>query len=406
MGCNFRFSVQPFDFTGYSYKTMDPKMLARSADRLKKLLVAAAVVAVTGCVGSGGSGGGGDTAGGTDTGGNQTDERPSATVPDMDSFSMSFESLSLDGALGSDGVTNEVTVRLSDNLNNTVVPDGTRVRFTTNSGAIDPFCETVDGACSVTWISQGARPGVGPSADNPGTNPRDPGCGTVRVSVTPSCPRPNRVKVLAWVEGQETFTDLNANGFFDDGDSFVTAGPNPDDRPDPFRDDNENGVRDSDEVFVEYPCGISTQCGSSAQYNPADGLYSGPDCAHSTLCSSQQRLFIADTGVFALPSDSYVVEVTDCAGAIASEPLTPGAGEYCWIAYDSFGNPLPSGTSVSYNANALDSVIGTNAYGSSNQVADGSFNLIADDTPDTGVVQITFTSPGGASHTALFDTQD
>lgn len=373
------------------------------AGRMSRGVVGSAVLATaittTGCVGE---------ADEESTTANQ--ERPTAAVPDKDSFSLSFENLSLASALTTDGIENEITVRLSDNLNNRIIPDGTRVHFTTNSGSIDPFCETQDSSCSVTWTSGGERPTVGPAADDPTNNPPDAGCGTVRTASPPgvSCPRPHRVKVLAWVEGQETFTDLNANGLFDDGDDFDTQGPNADDLPEAFRDDNENGVRDAGEVFVDYPCGISTQCGSSATYDQADGLYSGPDCAHSSLCANQQRLFVFENGTFALPADTYFVEFTDCNGNAQSGPLSATAGgtTYCWIAYDVVGNPLPAGTTVSYEASELDSVVGPESYGNTNQVIRRQFTLFADDDSNTGNLKVTFTPPEGAATPASIGTVD
>ena len=45
--------------------------------------------------------------------------------------------------------------------------------------------------------------------------------------------------------GEESFTDINGNGFYDSGESFVNLG-------EPFRDDNENGLYSSGEYFLDF----------------------------------------------------------------------------------------------------------------------------------------------------------
>jgi hypothetical protein len=366
------------------------------AGRMSRGVVGSAILATamatTGCVGEA------EESEDRTTGATVGDQqRATAAVPDKDSFSLSFENLSLGQGLTTDGITNKVTVRLADNLNNALIPDNTQVFFTTNSGSIDAFCYTEDGACSVTWTSQGERPGAGPAADDPTANPPDPLCSSLPNLQTVSCPRPHRVKVLAWVEGQESFTDLNANGLFDDADSFVTSGPNPDDLPEPFRDDNENGVRDSAEVFVDYPLGISTQVGSSASYDQADGLYSGPDCAHSTLCAAEQSLFVFGNGTFALPDGRLVADFTDCNGNRLNSlnVTTGGSATFCWIAADAFGNPPPSGTTVSYAAESMDQVVGPETLPNTSQVSRQQVTLVSDGDAGPGTLELTLTPPEG-----------
>ena len=119
--------------------------------------------------------------------------------PDSDSFSPNPEVHSMDDAWNTDGIENKFTVRLGDHFNNPV-PDGTVVTFITEGGTImgdaatsggkTGSCVTKDNSCMVTLISQAPRPNDG------------------------------RVTVLAYVEGEESFSEaLNGgNGIFDQAD--------------------------------------------------------------------------------------------------------------------------------------------------------------------------------------------
>ena len=72
----------------------------------------------------------------------------------------------------------------------------------------------------------------------------------------------------------------------------------------PYIDKNADGVRDADEEFVNYPNpGLST----GGSFDVADGLYSGINCAHTTLCSSDQSVFISKTLTITNFSDTIFV---------------------------------------------------------------------------------------------------
>ena len=49
-----------------------------------------------------------------------------------------------------------------------------------------------------------------------------------------TCAAAGRAKILATAIGEESFTDVNASGFWQTGDAFDNLG-------EPYRDDNENG---------------------------------------------------------------------------------------------------------------------------------------------------------------------
>lgn len=151
-------------------------------------------------------------------------------------------------------VNNEVqiTAVAGDHANNPV-PDGTLVYFTAEGGQIDPKCETQNGSCSVTWRSSAPYPCYG------------------------------RASILAVMKGEESFTDSNSNGVFDDLEAF-------NDMPEVFRDDNENGSYDTDsEEFWDF--------NQNDTYDLADGKYNGVLCQVSdepdSLCSSEKNIYIS-----------------------------------------------------------------------------------------------------------------
>ncbi|MDH4042135.1 MAG: Ig-like domain-containing protein, partial [Gammaproteobacteria bacterium] len=73
----------------------------------------------------------------------------STGLPDQNSFSVSVAGgFSVVDGMTVDGVEKTITVRMADKFNNPV-PNGTAAVFTTEYGAIEPQCTTVDGSCSV-----------------------------------------------------------------------------------------------------------------------------------------------------------------------------------------------------------------------------------------------------------------
>lgn len=82
------------------------------------------------------------------------------------------------------------------------------------------------------------------------SNDLDYGCGPRTAN-----PRDGLVTVIAMVEGEEGFVDLNLNGQYDPGEPFVDIG-------EPFVDSNDNGIRDPGEWFDDLN---------------GDGLYTGPN---------------------------------------------------------------------------------------------------------------------------------
>ena len=169
-----------------------------------------------------------------------------------------------------DGETTTITVRLADHFGNPV-PDRTAVNLITEGGSIGSLglgsCLTVEGACTATLTSQQLRPTNG------------------------------RLNILAYAVGEESFTDLDGDGYASkvnradgtselfDANGFAT------DIPEAFLDSNENGIRDATETFIDF--------NRNAAYDAPDGNYNGVLCNESApgtsstgTCSAQKSLHV------------------------------------------------------------------------------------------------------------------
>lgn len=239
----------------------------------------------------------------------------STGVPAQDGFSISIETLNPE-SYNTDGIQDKVSARLSDHFHNPV-PDGTAVYFTTSGGSIQPSCTTVGGVCSVTWTSQNPRPIMPASPTGlPSTGAMQDG----------------RAVILAYAVGEEAFLDLNGNGLADAGE-FT-------DSYEAFRDDNENGIRNTNETFIDF--------NSNGIFDPFDGMYNGvlQGAAYVNAPISKH--------VF---SNSTLVMATS--GANISFPLCPttiakGASISCIVSVsDLNGNTMPAGTTVEFKLTTL-----------------------------------------------------
>jgi hypothetical protein len=167
----------------------------------------------------------------------------SSGVPSQKYMSMSVETYNQDWSF--DGDTTTLTVRVADSAGNPV-PEGTVVQFSTEGGQIQKSCQltgsTATGstlsACSVTFGTQELRP------------------------------LDNLVAVVAWLEGEEAYADLNGNGVYDSGEPFYDAGKI-------FRDDDHSNsyTANLDEINVGGTVGTpalgvgSSDCAANAPTN-------------------------------------------------------------------------------------------------------------------------------------------
>lgn len=214
------------------------------------------------------------------------------------SLSMSKNSLQND----KDGDTATIVARMVDRTGNPV-PNGTVISFVSEGGSITPNCASVNGLCSVTLSTQ---------------NPR---------------PLDNRVTVLAYVEGDKTFRDINGDNIYTPGVDTLEQNIG-----DFFRDDNEDNLYNANfgEFLYKRSAGI-LDCAASYIAQP-----NIPKTCDNNLSGivRQQLLFAFahDTPTFAWNSGFDT----------ATGKISSGDGDF---SFQIFGNsekkvPMPSGTTV------------------------------------------------------------
>ncbi len=290
----------------------------------------------------------------------------------QDALSLSATTLNPRG-FNFDGSISTITARAADRYGNPI-QDGTAISFTTEGGSITPSCTTTNGACSVTWTSQNPRPTDG------------------------------RASILAHLTGEESFTDNNSNGIFDDADAFNFGNASEalfadDDLPEAFQDDNENGIHDTGEPFINFD-------GSTANngYTNDDDLFSGPGCTHSTLCSGNDSITIFSNLVIVMAEDSAQFEDDQGTGSDGLDDLTiPNNGSLTvtyTISGANTGQVLPANTTTSYamsgNSDCVIEGINSFTLGSTNSasVNGHSIKYVCNGTPGSGTMTITVNIPG------------
>lgn len=202
-----------------------------------------------------------------------------------------------------DGDTATVTARMVDR-NGNPVPKGTVISFVAEGGSITPNCASDDnGVCTVTLTTQ---------------NPR---------------PANNRVSVLAYVEGDKAYTDL-------DGDNLYTEGVDTLDSNigDFFRDDDENLAYDADNNEYLYK---RSDAGTAAC---AASTITQPNLANT--CHNRLSATLRHQMLFAFSHDAPtfvgISGIDQAMTKITNDRFT----------FQVFGNtqrlvPMPSGTTVS-----------------------------------------------------------
>lgn len=209
------------------------------------------------------------------------------------SLSLAFEKLSIEG-LNTDGAETNVTLSMSDRQGNPV-PPGTQVNFVTESGVMLPavcFVPPVVPAtasspaiptsyCTVKLRSQGFRPNNG------------------------------LISVLAYLEGEEDFVDVNGDNVYNSGEPFTDLGR-------AYRDDNENGAYEIGEFQVPRAstavCSAGAGCVGDGVWGAADVraqgtivFASGVAVISGTASTTLLRLNIADINGNSMPTGTDVV---------------------------------------------------------------------------------------------------
>jgi len=277
----------------------------------------------------------------------QSDQLTISTgVPSQGGFSLSVSTFNIEGG-SVDGITTTVTARLADRFSNPV-PDGTTVNFIASGGSIVGSCTTTGGACSSTLTSQNFRPTNG------------------------------RVAILAYAIGEESFTDINGNGWFDVGElrdlNLVDT-----DLPEAWLDVNENRVRDATEPFIDF--------NNNSAYDTGDGRFNGVSCDDSvagrsapnscgTLKSIHVRgntVVVFSGSVASIGSNAPIVSGVRTIQVLPntcvnSAPYVAQRRTTLISVTDSNGNPMPAGTIVSFRTSrgtivdAAGAVVGVTSF--------------------------------------------
>lgn len=292
----------------------------------------------------------------------------STGLPDQNSFSLAASVLS-PLAWNLDGTEVTITVLSADHFNNPV-PDGTAISFWTELGSIQSACVTVGGGCSVKWRSQ-----------QPRENFDDRGGAVIGTNIVVGRAindRRGRTSIIAYAVGEESFSDINGNGRFDDGEPFTDLG-------EVIKDSNENCVVASDStcsVDRPVPVRASFESEEFVDFNGngvrgvANTRYDGVLCAPGAVnCSGDASVSVrrgmvivmssATPRVYALSPGTFNASAIDYApdGSMTGlPPLLTGLGgangqTVDLIFTDTNGNSLPAGTVIS--ASTSDAKVGT-----------------------------------------------
>lgn len=287
----------------------------------------------------------------------------STGIPDQDSFSISISSGSLFNpeAWEYDGETVSVTILAADRFNNPV-PDGLAIYFTTEGGAIEPSCTTVNGSCTVEWRSQAPRPDNG------------------------------RVTILATAIGEESFTDVNGNGRFDSEDKVYWDEENewqgnPDwylqqykDLPDAFLDDNENRVYDYGETFFDFD--ENDVCKGNYKYN---GLLCTDDTEE--ICT-KELVHVRDDIVIVMSGSYADIDI------VSLQVDEDGYRTVTISVSDYNGNSMPGGATVDVEA-TNGTIVGETSFEVLNITEPLIFQVILEPSEGDVTLTVTVTTPKG-----------
>jgi hypothetical protein len=361
----------------------------------------------------------------------------STGLPDQNSLSLSVDKINVGGG-DVDGVTANVTVRMSDKFNNPV-PDGTVAFFTTEYGRIDDSCETSGGTCSVVWNSQSPR--VPLIYNNFGgddyistldtrtcssTSPSGTGVpcdtdGTVSGSALVGLGRTLglRSTIMVSAIGEESFVDANGNGLYDSGEDFQDMGEafldNNENRPtgdwlNGFNGDSLCSPNDTTQTGRDCASGLEetfVDFDVNGNYTDGNGKYNGSLCpvtASSSVCS-RDLVSVRGDLVITMPSSAgQRMRILNSSNAVINNLiLPPGSTTLSVVIADQYNNRPPVGSAVSVSSAACELASG-GSYVVGNTNATGAFRayftLVGDPAnvePETGLITIKLANSVGDS---------
>ncbi len=246
------------------------------------------------------------------------------------------------------GVTIDVTAYASGLFASSTI-DGIEVSFIAEGGQLNPAsCTIIDGECSVEWKS------------------------------TTDIPADKRITILAYTEGQETFTDLNSTGLFDDLGEFDAGN---DDMPEVWLDKNENGTYDAaTEPFFD--SGVL-----NGVYDSADGVFNGFQCNHSSCLAAIKSIHVRDSKTLVSSPSRATISVTDIS------PLTTVVnGETCILLNAAEPTSTVTFTVIGINGQQMPG----NTTAAVSTINQGTATLISGETPwptnNTSIDPVEFTA--------------
>ena len=377
--------------------TLDPSSATSDNTGLVQTTVQAGTIAtsvrVTASVTSGGS-----------TYESQSDQLVITTgIPDDDSMDIVASVLNPEGWDPS-GTEVLISAFLADRFNNPV-PDGTAITFTTEGGSIDSSCTTTGGSCDVTWTSQEPRPcGETLGADQVqvdttagpnvwvftpagSTNSIDPQTGFAPLGQ----PYGGRATVLATAVGEESFSDVNGNGVFDEDDLY-------NDLPEAWVDSNEDNTRDNNEPYLDF--------NSTGTYNSADGEFNGILCSRpfSNDCSIAQTLHIRDSLLLVMSGSTGFMTLSP---PTITTPNKGTAGATLTVS-DLHNQPMPAGTTISLEVSEpfklISGEIFTMASTNTNSAVNIGVTIESEGSVSggSGILSVTTTTPNGVATIETF----
>lgn len=349
----------------------------------------------------------------------------STGIPDQDSFSVSAETLNPEG-WDLDGTEVTITARMADAFNNPV-PDGTTVSFTTEGGSIEDACQTLDGACSVTWTSQLPRPEGQTILNAAGQMIRNPDA-TLGYDSTLDLygniygqKYGGRATITATAIGEESFPDLNGNGRFDASEAAeFTSGTDVTgqsfDLNDAYNDYNEDGFFNPQQTGGQTGGSLEELVDFNANgvFDLKDGKYNGVLCSdpvHSACAdgvTESKSLFVrrsvtlvmsGSTAFATAPADIIVVDSTGTHSGESSMTIVgKGSATATFTISDLHNQQMPAGSIVRFTTSA-GSVVSTSEYTwpSSNYNGGRQFTatIKGEDEPNSGVFIVEVESPNG-----------
>lgn len=286
--------------------------------------------------------------------------------------SLSATKLSIDG-FETDGQTTTLTMRVADRQGNPV-PAGSVVNFVTGYGLVQGTC-TLDTAsqCNVTYTSQGLRPTNG------------------------------RVAILAYMDGEESFVDLNGDNIWQDGTSGTVREPFYDVGT-LYRDDNENGIYDAaaEQTYPGGATGIFPCTGAGAGVGAGVGAgaaYTYPSVAGSCDGTWSSSIRVRQQIIVSLASTKQDAKVVLVVGRTLSG--------FTVRVTDANGNAMPTGTTVAAavaTSGATCKVVGAVSPDIVRNSPNGGSHVIKlDEATDclTAKVNVTVTSPAPSSRATV-----